>query len=79
MSHQALLAGKPEYLRDTSKEFYTDTAMELRHDTDFHRLLEPRSNSNMGLREFERYAPRIYNKLPRDIKDCAKVDVFKRN
>ncbi len=32
MSHQALLSGKPEYLRNTLKEIHRDTAMELRHD-----------------------------------------------
>ncbi len=78
MSHQALLFGKPKYLRNTLKEFHTDTAMELSHDTDLHRLHEPRSNSNMGLRAFEGCAPRIYNKLPSNIKDCAKMDVFKK-
>ncbi len=50
MSHQTLLSGKPQYLRNTLKEFHRDTAMELRHVTDLHRLLEPRSNSNMGFR-----------------------------
>ncbi len=78
MSHQALLSGKPQYLRNTLKGFHRDTTMELRHDTDLHRLLEPRSNSNMGFRAFERCAPRIYNKLANDIKYCAKMDVFKK-
>ncbi len=78
MSHQALLSGKPEYLRNTLKKFHGDAAMELRHETDLHRLLEPRSNSNMEFRTFERCAPRIYNKLPIDIKDCAKMDAFKK-
>ncbi len=30
MSHQALFSGKPEYVRNTLKEFHRDTAMELR-------------------------------------------------
>ncbi len=32
----------------------------------------------MGFRAFERCAPMIYKKLPREIKDCAKMDVFKK-
>ena len=43
-----------------------------------HRLLEPRSNFDMGFRAFERCAPRIYNKLPSDIKDCVRIDLFKK-
>ena len=78
MSHQALHSGKPEYMKNMLKKFHQDTAMELRHDTDPHRLLEPRSNFNMGFRAFERCAPRIYNKLPSDIKNCAKIDTFKK-
>ncbi len=64
MSHQALISGKPEYLRNALKEFHQETTVELRHDTDPHTLLEPRSNFDMGFRAFERCAPRIYNKLP---------------
>lgn len=52
--------------------------MELRHDTDPHRLLEPRSNFDMGFRAFERCAPRIYNKLPSELKNCTKIDTFKK-
>ena len=78
MSHQALHSGKPEHINNMLKKFHQDTAMELRHDADPHRLLEPRSNSNMGFRAFERCAPRIYNKLPSDVKNCAKLDTFKK-
>ena len=52
--------------------------MELRHDTDIHRLLEPRSNFDIGFRAFERCAPRLYNKLPSDIKECFETSDFKK-
>ena len=78
MTHQALQSGKPEYLRKMLENFHHDNIMELRHDTDLHRLLEPRSNLEIGFRAFERCAPRLYNKLPTEIKDCTKMDTFKK-
>ena len=78
MTHQALQSGKPEYLRKMLENFHHDNIMELRHDTDPHRLLEPRSNLEIGFRAFERCAPRLYNKLPTELKDCSKMDIFKK-
>ena len=42
--------------------------MILRHGVEFPRLTEPRYNAELGLRAFEKSAPRLYNILPIVIK-----------
>ena len=76
--YQALRSGKPMYIRNMLKSFRPDTTVCLRHSDDPHRLEEPRSRTNLGTRAFERGAPRVFNKLPLEVKQSLTCDIFKR-
>ena len=43
-----------------------------------HRLTEPRFNTEMGRRAFEKSAPRLYNKLPESVKTADMLELFKK-
>ena len=58
--------------------FRPDTTVVLRHSDGPLRLEELRSRTNIGTGAFERSAPRLFNKLPLDIKQSATCDIFKR-
>ena len=78
MVHQAMTFGKPRYIKDMLIDFHVDTAMTLRHSTELHRLLEPRCNLELGFRAFEKSAPRLYNRLPDDVKSSDNLNLFKK-
>ena len=78
LTYQALRSGKPGYVRNMLKSFRPNTDVSLRHNDDPYRLEEPRSRSNVGTRAFERSAPRVFNKLPREIKESPNCDIFKK-
>ena len=52
--------------------------MFLRHSADPHRLDEPRSNLEIGSRAFASCAPRLYNRLPEDVKNSGNQNIFKK-
>ena len=52
--------------------------MILRHETEEHRLTEPRFNTEMGRGAFEKSVPRLYNKLPEIVKTADTLELFKR-
>ena len=78
MTYLALSTDRPRYLKDYLIPFSIGTDVNLRHSTDRHRLFEPRANLVLGTRAFENSAPRLYNKLPKDIKDSYNIEVFKK-
>ena len=78
MTYLALSTDRPRYLKDYLIPFSIGTDVNLRHSTDRHRLSEPRANLVLGTRAFENSAPRLYNKLPKDIKDSYNIEVFKK-
>ncbi|XP_068250862.1 uncharacterized protein [Palaemon carinicauda] len=78
LTYQALKFEKPSYMRNMLKSFRPDTVVSLRHSDDPYRLEELRSRTNVGTRAFERSAPRIFNKLPLEVKQSLNCDVFKR-
>ena len=78
LTYQALRSGKPGYVRNMLKSFRPNTDVSLRHNDDPYRLEEPRSRSNVGTRAFERSAPRVFNKLPLEIKESPNCDIFKK-
>ena len=73
---KALKYGQPSYVSNLLKPFEPASNVQLRS---IGRLREPfiskRSNSE---RCFEYYAPRLYNKLPNDVKMQLTVPAFKR-
>ena len=76
--YQALMSGKPEYMRNMLRDFRPFTVMGLRHSDDPFRLDEPRSATNRGSRAFERSAPRLFNSLPMEVKQSPDTRTFKR-
>ena len=78
LTFQAVKYNKPSYLREVLRNFQPDTNMDLRHGADPYRLDEPRCNLQLGFRAFQNSAPRLYNRLPLDVKDSANIAVFKR-
>ena len=78
MTYLALNTDRPRYLKDYLMPFSVATDVILRHSMDRHRLLEPRANLELGMRAFENSAPRLYNKLPQDIKESGNIEVFKK-
>ena len=78
LTYQALGSGKPLYMRNMLKNFRPDTMVSLRHSDDPYRLEEPRSRTSIGTRAFERSAPRVFNRLPLDVKQSPNCQVFKK-
>ena len=76
--YQALRTGKPGYIRNMLSDFRPDTTVSLRHSNDPYRLEEPRSRTNTGSRAFARSAPRVFNRLPLDVKHSPDCDTFKK-
>ena len=68
----------PKYLDKHLKPFELLTCMTVRHADEKYRLLEPRSNKRIGDRAFENCAPRLFNKLPIEIKDSPNIEQFKK-
>ena len=78
LSFQALKFEKPRYIRDMLKDFQPDTTLMLRHSDHQNRLDEPQCNTELGFRAFQISAPRLFNKLPNEIKSSASIQVFKK-
>ena len=78
LAFQALKFNKPQYLRNTLKEFKPSTNITLRHALEPLRLEQQRSLSKLGDRAFERCVPTLMNNIPKDIKQCDDVKIFKR-
>ena len=78
MTYQALTSERPRYIRELLRGFHLHTPMFLRHSADPHRLDEPRSNLEIGSRAFASCAPRLYNRLPEDVKNSGNQNIFKK-
>ena len=78
LTFQAMMTGKPEYIRKLLTPFNINTSIVVRHASEEHRLFEPRSETDIGFRAFKMSAPRLYNKLPKDVKDSPNITLFKK-
>jgi len=77
MVYKALNNLAPEYIRDMLK-YKPVTAHSLRSN-DQKLLMVPRSHTvTYGDRNFRTYAPKLWNVLPFDIRNCDNVDKFKQ-
>ena len=56
----------------------TELGVSIRYSHDPHRLNEPRMNKETGTRSFKYNAPRLFNSLPRSVKDSGNLNVFKK-
>ena len=78
LTYTALSTGKPAYLRNKLSKFTTELGVSIRNSHDPHRLNEPRMNKEIGTRSFKYSAPRLFNSLPRSVKDSGNLKVFKK-
>ena len=74
---KTLIYNEPKYLRKYLKTFRLETNIVVRHESDIHRLFEPRTNCKLGERAFKYAAPRLYNKLPFEMRNIRDVKKFK--
>ena len=79
LTHQAVVNGKPSYLKECLIPYWTKSDMITRISADNHRLIEPSLNLELGRRAFACSAPRLYNKLPSKVKDRKNIDTFKKD
>ena len=70
--------GKPAYLRGVLRDFRPEANVTLRHNEELYRLEMPRSNFENGFRAFEKCAPRLFNKLPYNVRASPNVEVFRK-
>ena len=75
LAYIALNTGKPAYLRNKLNKFRTELEVSIRHSHDPHRLNEQRMNEEIGKRSFEYSAPRLFNNLPRSVKDSENLSL----
>ena len=79
--YKALKFGEPKYLVELLTPQERDIGMSLRSDSDPYRLCEPRAVGERSFadRSFSFTAPRLYNRLPPEIKQLETVDSFKKH
>ena len=78
LTYTTLNTGKPAYLRNKLSKFTTELGVSITYSHDPHRLNEPRMNKEIGTRSFKYSAPRLFNSLPRSMKDSGNLNVFKK-
>ena len=80
LTYKTMKYGEPKYLRDclVPNVEATSANVTTRHASDPHRLFEVSVNRMVGSRTFRYAAPRLFNRLPLDIKDSQNVIVFKK-
>ena len=71
--------GYPVYLKDKLIPFELATSMNVRHNSDSHRLFEPRVFKGIGDRSFRNCAPRLFNILPIELKSTTTLKSFKKD
>ena len=78
LTHQAIVTGKPVYLRNLLNMVLPREGINTRSNYDGRKLLEPRCSSNVGFRAFKSAAPRLYNTLPKVIRTIDDIALFKK-
>ena len=70
---------EPRYLWKKLHRFdLPENAAQTRHALDVHRLDEPSATRNIGTRAFAHSAPRLFNSLPRNVKESENIVIFKK-
>ena len=77
LAYKALKFGEPKYL----VELLTPQSRDILSDSDPHLLSEPRAVGERSFadRSFSFTAPRLYNRLPSELKNLESVDSFKKH
>ena len=76
--HSALHTGFPAYLREKLQLLQYPNVVGTRNSNDTLKLFEPRVEGSYGDRSFTYKAPRIFNKLPRSLREIVAPDLFKK-
>ena len=79
LTYKVLKHNEPTYLKNHLVSFNLETNVNVRHASDRHRLFEPRTNSKFGESAFKYCAPRLYNKLPSEMKEIEDEKNFKKS
>ena len=79
MTFKAVKYGEPSYLADMLLPLVHDSNVELRSGDDPFRMVEPRAlgGRSFAARSFSFSAPRLYNRLPVELKNLASVNSFR--
>ena len=78
LTYKALNYNEPKYLRNMLKIFEQRANVTTRQASEINRLHEPRTNCIYGERAFSYCAPRMYNKIPLEIRNLPKIEQFKK-
>ena len=76
--YKTLTFNEPTYLKSHLNKLRLETNVIIRHTSDSHRLFEPRTTCKIGERTFKYCAPRLYNKLPNEMKTIPDIVIYKR-
>ena len=79
LTFKILKYNEPLYLRISLTSFGLETNVTVRHASDTNRLFEPRTENCFGERAFKYFAPRLYNRLPREMKNIQEEQSFKKS
>ena len=79
ITYKVLKFRAPSYLLDLLSPYSNNSSMALRTLDDEYRLQEPRAieGKHLHSRAFSYSAPRLFNKLPLDLKKIESLDSFK--
>ena len=78
LTFKALKNNEPKYLKKMLDIFEPGANVTTRQAEEFNRLHEPRTNSNYGERAFRYHAPRLFNKIPEEIRNQPDINKFKK-
>ena len=78
LTYKALNYNEPKYLRNMLKIYEQRANVTTRQASEINRLHEPRTNCIYGERAFSYCAPRMYNKIPLEIRNLPKIEQFKK-
>ena len=74
----AIHTGYPKYLKEKLQFLVYEDAIAIRNSNNPLRLIEPRVEGSAGPRSFSFNAPRIFNKLPLNLKEIANPSLFRK-
>ena len=78
LTYKALNYNEPKYLRNMLETPNQETNVTTRQANEENRLQEPRTNCNYGERAYSYCAPRLFNKLPQEIRNLQNLMQFKK-
>ena len=77
MTYKTLITKEPKYLHE-SLQLVNQQSQRNTHVRDTYKLLEPRFNYEIGKHSYKSAAPRLFNKLTTEVKNCTSLESFKK-